>query len=116
LRFLLDESADGRISAYLQEGEHDVARIGWEHPSGLPDHEVLAIAYRERRILITRDRDFAELVFVHFQPHNGVILLRLGSSPQLATIRARLGEVLSQHAPELDQFIVLTPNLIRIRR
>ena len=116
MRFLLDESADGRIRAYLLELGHDVSGIGREHPSGLPDHGVLAIAYRERRILITRDRDFGELVFVHFQPHKGVILLRLGSSPQFATIRARLGEVLSQHAPELDQFIVLTPNLIRIRR
>jgi len=87
-----------------------------EHPSGVPDDEVLAIAYRERRILITRDRDFGELVFVYRQPHRGVILLRLGSSPPLATIRARLGEVLSQHAPELDHFIVVTPNLIRVRR
>jgi predicted nuclease of predicted toxin-antitoxin system len=116
VRFLLDESADGRIGAYLQEGGHDVTRIGREHPLGLPDDEVLAIAYRERRILITRDRDFGELAFVHLQPHRGVILLRLGSAPPLATIRVRLEEVLSQHTPELDQFIVVTPNLIRIRR
>ena len=62
-----------------------------EHPSGVPDDEVLAIAYRERRILITRDRDFGELVFVYWQPHRGVILLRLGSSSPLATIRAYCG-------------------------
>jgi len=116
VRFLLNESADGRIRAYLQEGGHDVSGIGREHPSGLPDYEVLAIAYRERRILITRNCDFGELVFVHLQPNKGVILLGLGASPPLAMISARLGEVLSQHAPELDQFIVLTPSLIRIRR
>jgi predicted nuclease of predicted toxin-antitoxin system len=116
VRFLLDESADGRIGAYLQERGHDVTRIGREYPLGLPDNEVLATAYGGRRILITRDRDFGELVFVHLQPHRGVILLRLGSAPPLAMIRARLEEVLSQHAPELDQFIVVTPSLTRIRR
>ena len=77
---------------------------------------VLAIAYQEGRIVITHDRDFGELVFVELQPHAGVIYLRLGPSPPLATVIARLDYVLTNHAHDLDAFIVVTHDLVRIRR
>src|SRR5581483_6100263 len=47
---------------------------------GLPDTQVLAIAYPEGRVPITDDRDVGELVFRHRQPHAGVIFLRLGNA------------------------------------
>jgi predicted nuclease of predicted toxin-antitoxin system len=113
---LLDQSADGRLVAYLSSLGHDVTRIARDHPPGLPDQEVLDIAYRERRILITHDRDFGGLVFVDQQPHAGVILLRLGSPPPLDLIIARLTEVLSSYVHDLSDFVVVTPERIRVRR
>jgi predicted nuclease of predicted toxin-antitoxin system len=115
VRFLLDESADARIRSHLQSLGHDVVGIAREYPAGLSDRDVLAIAYRTSRIVITRDRDFGELVFVRKQPHAGVIYLRLGSSPPLATIAARLAQVFSEHAHELDRFLVVTQHLVRVR-
>ncbi len=44
------------------------------------------------------------------------ILLRLGPFASLETTIARLDLVVSQHQHELDQFIVVTPSLIRVRR
>jgi predicted nuclease of predicted toxin-antitoxin system len=116
VRFLLDESADLRIVPYLEGKGHDVAGIVRDHPASLPDTDVLAIAYREKRTLITHDRDFGELVFVEHQPHAGVILLRLGPLASLETTITRLDYLFSRHVHELDQFIVVTPNLIRVRR
>jgi predicted nuclease of predicted toxin-antitoxin system len=115
VRFLLDESADMRTAPELREQGHDGTGIVTDYPASLPDSEVLAIAYREERILITHDLDFGGLVFVEHQPHAGVILLRLGPSPPLETMMARLEEVFSEHAHELDQFIVVTHHLIRVR-
>jgi predicted nuclease of predicted toxin-antitoxin system len=116
VRFLLDESANFRIIPYLRRMGHAVATIAVDHPASLPDNEVLAIAEREDRILITHDRHFGGLVFVKHQPHAGVILLRLGSRPPLDLIITRLTVVLTDYSHELDQFIVVTPDRIRVRR
>ncbi len=115
MRFLLDQSADARLVAWLTERGHDAVRIGRDHPPGLPDEEVLAIAKREGRILITDDRDFGELVFRHRQPHAGVIYLRLASY-SFALTTARLNDVLTNHASRLDRFLVVTPASVRERR
>jgi predicted nuclease of predicted toxin-antitoxin system len=115
VRFLLDESVDPHLGRFLKAEGHDVAGIVTDHPASLPDSDVLAIARREARILITRDRDFGELVFAKHQPHAGVILLRLGSAPPLAMAIARLSEVLTDHAPQFNRFIVVTRDRIRVR-
>lgn len=116
MRFLLDESANFRIIPYLRRMGHDVATIAVDYPASLPDTEVLAIAERDDRVLITHDRHFGGLVFVDHRPHAGVILLRLGSQPPLDVILSRLTDVLTGHAHELDDFIVVTPDRIRVRR
>jgi predicted nuclease of predicted toxin-antitoxin system len=76
---------------------------------------VLAIAHRERRILIPSDRDFGEFVFVRAQPHSGVIYFRL-STTFLAVYIARLTDVLTHHADDLDAFLVVTDRTVRVRR
>ena len=115
MRFLLDQSADARLVAWLTQRGHDAVRIGHDHPPGLPDEEVLAIATREERILITDDRDFGELVFRRRHPHAGVIYLRLASY-SFALTAARLNDVLTHHGSRLDRFLVVTPASVRERR
>ncbi len=51
MRFLLDESADFPLAAYLRGLGHDVTAIARDYPHALKDREVLAIAQREQRIL-----------------------------------------------------------------
>jgi predicted nuclease of predicted toxin-antitoxin system len=115
MKFLLDQSTDARLGSYLTAHGHDATRIGAEYPSGLPDLAVLAIATREKRILITDDRDFGALVFLANRPHAGVIYLRLGSYAALSVKQARLGYVLTHYATQLDQFLVVTVRRVRIR-
>lgn len=119
VKFLLDQSSDARLLAFLTQLGHDVRRIGREYPPGLRDREVLAIAHREGRILITDDRDFGELVFRLGQPHSGVVHLRFGrldNYAPLATKLERLQYVLSHYADQLDQFLVVTRHRVRVRR
>lgn len=116
MKFLLDESADARLAPYLREQGHDVTRLATDYPAGLADPVVLAIAVAEQRILITNDRDCGELVFRQRQPHAGVILLRLGDFADLTAAIVRLAYVLTHHAEHLDQFLVATRQLVRIRQ
>src|SRR5512147_2011843 len=101
MNFLLDQSTDARLIPWLTKRGHNARRIGRDYPPGLPDEQVLAIAQRESRVLITDDRDFGELVFRHRQPHTGVIYLRLASF-SFALTTARLEAVLTQQADRLD--------------
>ncbi len=116
MRFLLDQSTDARLIPYLRSRGHDAIRIGREFPPGLPDPEVLAIAVREGRILITDDRDFGDLVFRQRQPHTGVIYLRLGEFAELPTKEACLARVLTEYIDQLDEFLVVTRSSVRVRR
>jgi predicted nuclease of predicted toxin-antitoxin system len=113
VKSLLDESVDMRVALHLRPLGHDVTGIAGDYPASLPDDEVLAIAVLETRTLMTHDRDFGRLDFVEHQPHAGVILLRLGPRPRLNTTISRLTRVLTDHAQELSEFVVLTRDRIR---
>ena len=115
MRFLVDASSDARIVGHLRSQGHDVTRIGADHPGNLQDRAVLAVAVAEQRILITDDRDFGELVFVHRQPHTGVIYFRLNTT-LFVVRRERLEYVLATHGDELDQFLIVTEHAVRVRR
>lgn len=81
----------------------------------MKDADILALAHREQRILVTDDRDFGELVFRLRQPHAGVIYLRLDTTK--FPVRAqRVEDVLAQYADQLDQFLVVTIDAVRVRR
>src|SRR3954453_1659012 len=110
------ENVDARLKTHLTQLRHDVARVGSDYPRGLPDREVLSTAQAEGRVLITNDRDFGELVFRLRQPHQGIILLRLGDYASLAIKIQRLDDVLARYGDRLDHFIVVTLRSIRARR
>ncbi len=115
MRLLLDESAEFRLTGWLEARGHDVAAIAREHPASLPDEEVLAIAYREQRILITNDTDFGELVVRHGHSHAGVILFRMPAATAALKLE-RLEVVFTEHAADLDQLLVVTESSVRVRR
>jgi predicted nuclease of predicted toxin-antitoxin system len=109
VRFLLDENAEARIAAFLLGRGHDPTRVGHDYPAGLPDEEVLALAYEESRVLITNDKDFGELVVRGRRPHAGVILFRF---PPDSTAQAKieaLEEFLASHPRPPVGLTVLHP-------
>ena len=115
MRFLLDESAEYRLAAFLKGLGHDVTAIARDYPASLEDADVLAIAAREGRILITNDQDFGALVVREGRPHAGVILFRVRPAT-VAAQRDRLGQVLAQHADDLGHVLVVERDRVRVRR
>ena len=114
MKFLIDECTDIRLSDYLQSRGHDAPSIVRDYQRSIADRDVLNIASSEGRILITDDTDFGELVFLHERRHSGVILFRLGPRA-LALQQDRLDYLLDHHAEELNGFVVVDEDAIRIR-
>jgi predicted nuclease of predicted toxin-antitoxin system len=102
-----------RLAAFLEAEGHDVAICGRDHPYALDDRDILAIAFAERRIVLTNDKDFGDLVVRDRLPHAGVIMFRLGYASVDVRL-AHLQRVLIDHATQLDQFIVVSHQGIRV--
>jgi predicted nuclease of predicted toxin-antitoxin system len=109
----LDEGLPYRLAAFLIALGHDVTAVGRDYPSALADRAILEIAHTERRIVLTNDKDFGDLVVRDKLPHAGVILFRLGYVPLAARI-ALTRRVFDEHKDELDQIIVVTRSSIRV--
>ena len=77
MRFLANENFPDAAVKALEAGGHDVVWVRTVAP-GAADPDVLALAVREERILLTFDKDFGELAKSSGLPRGcGVILLRL---------------------------------------
>ena len=63
MRFLADLNIESQIITRLRAENHDV-RSAAEDFLGAPDEIVLAASNRENRVLITNDKDFAELAYL----------------------------------------------------
>jgi predicted nuclease of predicted toxin-antitoxin system len=80
------------------------------------DEELLKVAQQQRRILVTRDRDFGGLIFVR-RLGAGVLYLRILPTTVQA-VHAALQQVLASHTDQDLQtsFVVVEPGSYRIRR
>jgi predicted nuclease of predicted toxin-antitoxin system len=76
VKLLADENIEAACVNWLRSLGHDVV-WGVEICQGSPDTRLLAIANRESRIVLTRDRGFGELVYAERRTALGVILVRL---------------------------------------
>jgi len=114
MRFMLDESAEVKIGAALETDEHDVKIVQRDFAVGLPDREILRLAYAEQRILITNDRDFGDLVFRQGMSHAGVIYLRFPLDSSADQKIASIQEFLAMRPDDIGKFVVLSPSGTRV--
>ena len=82
-KFLADENIAPRVIEALRKSGFDVVSIYEEKLLGVTDEKLLKLAQKEKRIILTHDKDFGNLIHRPYQTHGGVILLRLrNQSPQ----------------------------------
>lgn len=113
-RFLADENIAAPVVGALREAGCDTAYVA-ESRSGISDDEVLRWACDERRVLLTEDKDFGELVLRLKRPTAGILLLRLPEG-SWRNQWARLQIVLENHSRRLENsFTVVQPEKIRFR-
>lgn len=114
MNFLLDVNASGVIARWLIQRGHDVAEVGHKDPR-MSDDEILKWAVRERRIIITTDNDFEELIWRQGKPHCGV--LRLENLPRTERIDL-LRDVLDRHSNDLESgaIVIALSTKFRVRK
>jgi predicted nuclease of predicted toxin-antitoxin system len=111
--FVADESCARPVIQALREAGHDVVAIA-EIARGATDDQVLERALKEKRVLITEDRDFGELVYARGRSSAGVILVRFPSRARRAK-SATVIEAVSRLGSRLrDAFAVVEPGRVRI--
>ncbi len=114
MQFLVDEGCDALIVRTLRQLGHDVSYIA-EIAIGSTDDSVLTLAFNEKRILVTEDRDFCELVFRDNKLTHGIVLVRIPDEHRIKKV-GRIKELLDAHIDHLPgAMTTLSLYSIRIR-
>ena len=113
MRFLADESCDLSVVRALRAAGFDVLCISESSPRA-EDSEVIRLAVRENRILLTEDKDFGWLVYSHGQETLGVILLRFPTFARRQISRDVVNLVKQQGDQLAGSFVTVQPGRIRV--
>ena len=111
---MLDENIGKTVANRLREDNYDI-KSAIEDMRGASDALILSTARKERRIIVTLDRDFGILAFRDSKKHLGILFLRLQQESS-NTIYMVLSNVLSEHGNKLwGKFITASEYKVRIR-
>lgn len=115
MKFVADEGVDGTLVRLLRDAGHDVLYFA-ETDRSTDDEVILTLANTENRILITRDKDFGELVFRLRQIHSGIILVR--AEELSSKVRSRMvADFIQANLSFLSgYFVVVQPGAARLRK
>ena len=113
LQFLADESCDFAVVRALRAKDYDVLAVS-EVTHRSDDRELIEQAHRERRILLTEDKDSGWLVYVSHADSSGVILIRFPGNARQTLAEAITQLVEEQGKRLLKAFVVVQPGHVRI--
>ena len=113
--FLADESCDFAIIRALRAEGFDVVSVTESYPA-LADEYVLEIAYREKRLLLTEDKDFGEWVFSHGKKMAGIVLFRYPARLRHSIANMTVELVREYGLSLISNFTVIEPGRARIRK
>jgi predicted nuclease of predicted toxin-antitoxin system len=118
VKFLLDENLSPLLAEFLNAAGHDALHVRDVGLLMAPDRVILERARTERRILVSADTDFGQLLATAEASLPSVILLRRegerGASRQAALLLSNFGQV----AADLDagSIVVMEATRVRVRR
>jgi predicted nuclease of predicted toxin-antitoxin system len=112
LRFFADESCDFVVIRELRLNGFDVLAVS-EYMQRSVDSELLEQAYREKRVLLTEDKDFGWLVFASHADSAGVVLIRFPAGARSILAQSVL-RLIQEYGDKLENaFVVIQPGQIR---
>lgn len=117
MKFLVDENLSPRLAELLIKSGHDAVHVRGLGAVGAPDTDVMDLAVRDERVIISADTDFGALLAHSRAAKPSVILVRAlidRRPPELAgTLVANL-DVLTEHLHS-GAIVAFTRTDIRVR-
>ena len=114
MRFLANENFPGAAVTALGAAGHDIVWIRTAAP-GASDPDVLAWAAREKRVLLTFDKDFGELARASALPGMcGVVLFRIPMAKP-GDVGKQLAKLITSREDWAGHFSVVEPGRVRMR-
>lgn len=115
MTFFADEGLDAPMVELLRNEGYTVIYAA-EEMKGASDSEILERANEENAVLITKDKDFGELIIRQKMYSQGVILIRVEKLNSLSNCLLLL-RLINKHSTELRRsFTIIEEDKIRIRR
>lgn len=114
VKFLVDVGVGKKVERWLANQGYDVTSVRDINPY-LPDKEILKMAVSEKRMVVTMDKDFGELIYNSGLFHGGVLLLRLDDAKSDDKVKI-VENILTKYADKLpNKFCVYKDGRLRIR-
>ncbi|MBE0428158.1 MAG: DUF5615 family PIN-like protein [Nitrospirae bacterium] len=112
IKFVADVNVEKAIVDYLLEEGYDVKWIP-DYNCEMLDEELLHLSNKEKKILITNDKDFGELIFLQKKLSTGIILIRV--KEQKGEDKVKLMRKLLQNYRDklLNNFVIITEKKFR---
>ncbi len=88
MKLLADQHISPRTVDFLCGLGHDAIRVVDRLPSDASDREILEVARREGRVVLTQDLDFTGLIALREPAGPSLVILRLGSPGWSGSIRS----------------------------
>jgi len=76
MKFKLDENLPVEAADILSQAGHDAHTVLHEGLGGAPDSEISSVCRAEKRVLITLDTDFCNILAYPPETHPGIIVIR----------------------------------------
>ncbi|HZV25811.1 MAG TPA: DUF5615 family PIN-like protein [Acidothermaceae bacterium] len=115
MRFLVDANLSLRLAVSLNEAGHDAVHVADLGMSRATDLEILEVADREDRVVVSADTDFGTLLAMGNRRRPSVLLLRLASPRRTEQLTAVLQLNLPAVVDALDAGSVVVVEDARIR-
>lgn len=115
MKFLADENIPKASYNVLKDNEWDIIHIA-DDLSGLKDEEIVALSIEQRRIIITFDSDFGELIFKDGMCPLGCIFLRLKDFMPSYPAEVLIELMMEGEIEFSNYFTVIDDNQVRQRK
>jgi predicted nuclease of predicted toxin-antitoxin system len=113
IKFLADVNVEKPIVDYLSKQGYDIKWVP-DYDCQIDDEDLLRMANEERRILITNDKDFGDLIFLQKKLSVGTILFRVKDQKSQGKIKLMKKLLMGHRDKLLNHYVVITKLKIRI--
>ncbi len=114
LRLLADENIPKKLVTFLRRYGVDVTRLQDLSPRGISDRELVNIANKLERTILTRDADFTAPSLLSLIRHGVIYISYQPSKNEIQKLAERIASIVNQLEPRPGLLIVIEHEYIEV--